>query len=451
MNRKKTFLATSALLLLGLSSCKNTTSYYTLKIYVENKDYLDTPTISISKEGVVSCSEIANAKAYILEYLNEGNEESSQVNVESFPYTLDIKESGVFSVRVAALPKEGTLFVQSRFSDYVQYVSPVKNALGAPTNLQVINNNEITFDEVTYARRYQISIGKETFETRENSYKYDFLPGTSYALKVKACLDENPFFSDSEWSEEVSFKYNVDFVKPTDLTVSKMGELSWKCSSYCASTGFSVKAVNKSTSAETILTLLETKADLTSLASGSYAVSVMANSIGDNPGSSYSDEVSFSLEVAQNWDAKKICEEFTSCNSTKAVYKEDGDYASMQCGLGWGGLFTPAFGVDFSKSPILKISYKEIGFGYMGCFYFNNQTALPTYYYQHDLKLQEKAYDVSLAYDMSKNASGGAQAEATGSVSGISALIGFTTNDQTGADDREVAKLKSVRIFYLNV
>jgi hypothetical protein len=468
MKWNRTLIAVPTLLL-GLSSCSQAASKalaaepadasdasssasqkINWTVYVVNKTYLDTPVIYVSDNGTVDCAKIDNAKSYILEYLKEETEETARIEVASFPYKINFTQSGVYSVRVAAVPYENSLFVQSKFSDYFQVISPIKSQLPSPKNIRVINNNEIVFDEVTYAGKYEISIDDKIIETSENSYKYDFLPGTPYSLKARARIYENVFLSDSDWSDNISFKYNVDFSTPTDLAISSKGELTWNCSNYCASAGFTIKAENIDTSKVTNIYSNTTKADLTSLEEGTYDVSVMASGIGDNPSSDYSSSVSLNLANAAYFDASSIASSFTSCNDTTATYLKDDGVASMRSGRGWGGLYTPAFSVDYGKSPLMRVAYKEIGFGYMGGYYFNNQTTKEEFHYQNDVYVKEKEYDVTLIYEMNKNAVGNVESMASGVVDGVSALIGFTgAPDSTS--NREVAKLESVRIFYVSV
>lgn len=446
MNRKLFLIPLSTFV---LASCNSTSP----TIVIKDKTPLETPIISVSEEGVIECNAIDNASSYIVEVLNENTNKVKRNEVLSFPYAIVFTESGVYSVRVAALPDADSIYNQSLFSDYVQVLSPIKDNLSSPKNIKVINNNKITFDKVANAKTYQIMIDDDLFETKDNYLSYAFLPGTNYKIKAKACIEENIFLSSSPWSSEVNFKYNVTFSKPTGLSISNLGLLTWSCSAYSSTTGFTVKAVNRSNNKITTISSMTSQAHLSSLDEGTYDVSVMANGIGDNPGSSYSTTVAIKLENASYWYGSNIASNFVGFNDTTGTYVDSENVTSMRSYQGWGGLMTPAFSVDFTKNPILRIDYKEIKYGYMGAYYYGEtyNVGSPTFWYQNDIYLDHSASNVELVYDMKKNSGGADQSEASGLVNSLRVSIGFTNAGGSSNPNREVSKLRSVKILYITV
>ncbi|MDR1093336.1 MAG: hypothetical protein LBL66_04225 [Clostridiales bacterium] len=384
---------------------------------------------------------VENAAGYTVAYLCEEEENPAAVEVSAggTEYAFSLSEPGVYSARVRATAAADSFYSRSPWSDWIPFRYVGAFRLPAPANL-TYEGDTVSWPAVENAAVYEVRVNAAA-AVRVSATEYTVpaaAPGADYAVEVRAVSEDSLYYGDSEWAS-LTFRFTVAYAAPANLRVGGDGFARWDETEYLTE-GYTASVRQLPDGAPATGAAEAALYDVTLLPTGDYALKVMVNGGADGvTASSYTEEIKFRVTQFRSWDAAGIVSEFTSWNKCTAAAV--GDYASLRCEEGWGGLVSPALTVNYELRPVLVTEYLSVPFGYMGNFYLGGGL----YIYAPDIRGPFGA--LSVHSDMARYMDG-AIPSATGVVSGVSFSIGFTYAP-VGAPTREVAQVKNVRIVYV--
>ncbi|MBQ8885784.1 MAG: hypothetical protein IJY62_05410 [Clostridia bacterium] len=411
------------------------------KTVIKERTQLNTPE-NVRVDGeVLSWDAVENAENYVVEYLYSETENATAVTVTtaSTSYDLLCELPGVYAARVRAFAPEDSFYSRSEWSDWFEIFSDVTLRLSAPTGV-IVESGEIRWDAVENASGYEISVnGEQPVRVSGTNFTGGgFLPGRDYEIKVRATAENDGYYADSDWSTPYSYEFGIEYTVPANVRVEKDGTLRWNTQSFLTN-GYTVAYKKLADTAFTEARAETEEFDLTALESGDYEIKIKANGLGEAVESAYTEPLSVRVTQYKNWSAQDLVNDFSQWNGCYATLTDG--VAALRCGLGWGGLISPTFELDYNKNPVFVLEYDEVSYGYMGNFYLDGEMNI----YAPDV---QGAYtDLTLRKPMNENFQGAIKS-ATGIVKNVSLSVGFTYAP-TGASDRIVSKISSARVVYV--
>ncbi|GBF75564.1 hypothetical protein PA598K_03981, partial [Paenibacillus sp. 598K] len=255
---------------------------------------LPSPVAQLNEEGVLSWDEVNHADKYEVTIEIEGEEprvivveEGTELDLSGLQPAL---APGTYSVTVVA-KSNSPAYSDSDPSEEVTYEVPVPVVALATPEAQLGENDVLTWDEVTHADSYEVTIEIEGGETRvivvEEGTELDLsslqpalAPGT-YSVTVVA-KSNSPLYTDSDPSEEVTYEVPVPVVSlaTPEAQLNEEGVLSWDEVNHADSYEVTIEVEGE----EPRIIVVEegTELDLSSLqpalAPGTYSVTVVAKS-----------------------------------------------------------------------------------------------------------------------------------------------------------------------------
>ena len=189
---------------------------------------LTTPTLGIVS-GELYWNNIPNAQSYSI-FMNNSST-AWRLNISTLGYSLvdNIDTVGTYTFKVRAVA--AGLYVTSDLSNSVTYVIDESSILTKPANLR-INGNELTWNAVTNATRYEVECVDNststitTFNVSVNTVNLSTYLTTlsTYTIRVRAKASG---FAPSQWSNTVQFNITpINLPVPTGISISN-NIVSW--------------------------------------------------------------------------------------------------------------------------------------------------------------------------------------------------------------------------------